>query len=183
MVKKSGFFVLVLSWFLGCGMNINNKLLSQATGGATSSIERTLKFEGGDPNTFNRQGQTPLMLAARGGHLNTIKLLLENGAQTQRLDDEQWSALTYAAAHGRLEVVNLLLQWGADASGVNRYGNTPLHWAVENNHPLIVRRLLEVGADPDAVNMHGNTPRQLARRQAQLLTEFPPQDKTEAGDP
>ena len=43
-------------------------------------------------------GVTPLMVAARGGHLDCERLLLENNADIETEDAEGWTALHYAAA-------------------------------------------------------------------------------------
>ena len=41
---------------------------------------------------------TPLMAAARGGHLDCVRLLLENNADVETEDAQGWTALHYAAA-------------------------------------------------------------------------------------
>ena len=44
------------------------------------------------------KGVTPLMFAARGGHLDCVRLLLENNADIETEDAEGWTALHYAAS-------------------------------------------------------------------------------------
>ncbi len=51
---------------------------------------------------------TPLMKAARGGHVNAMKILLDNGAKPTATDLEGMSAIQYAAKAGKLEAVKLL---------------------------------------------------------------------------
>ncbi|XP_030849581.1 ankyrin-3-like [Strongylocentrotus purpuratus] len=44
------------------------------------------------------KGVTPLMAAARGGHLDCVRLLLENNADIETVDAEGWTSVHYAAA-------------------------------------------------------------------------------------
>ena len=62
-----------------------------------------LKNEGSVPILFiliiqTLKGVTPLMVAARGGHLDCVRLLLEFNADIETEDAEGWTALHYAAA-------------------------------------------------------------------------------------
>ena len=63
----------------------------------------------------------PVYLAAMGGHLEVVRLLLEAGADLN-LQDEA-TALTPAAFNGQLEVVQLLLKAGADQNAQRQSGN------------------------------------------------------------
>lgn len=80
------------------------------------------------PNWF---GKTPLMTAAQYGHLDAVKLLLENGADINKQTSEGdcWSpdqnlcithgkrtALMYAAQEGKFEIIEYLLKMGADVN-------------------------------------------------------------------
>lgn len=85
-------------------------------------------FDIDSPNGF---GKTPLMLAAQYGYLDSVKLLLSNGADInhQTLATECWenekgfcithgqrTALMYALQEGRFDVAKYLIQQGADVS-------------------------------------------------------------------
>lgn len=52
------------------------------------------------------------MQAAKGGHLNVVKLLLESGAQPECVDIEGRSTLHHAAANDHIEIASLLLAQG-----------------------------------------------------------------------
>ncbi|MAD83019.1 MAG: hypothetical protein CL912_08645 [Deltaproteobacteria bacterium] len=54
------------------------------------------------------QRRTPLIAAAFEGHLGTIKLLLQSGADTSILDILNWSAADHAGVRGHLDVAQLL---------------------------------------------------------------------------
>lgn len=91
---------------------------------AGTDILKILLEHGADANWSNPEGETPLMNAARGGHLAAAKLLLQHGAQVNAI--EGWggqSALMWAAAQSQPEMMNLLISHGAD---VNLHGYTRL---------------------------------------------------------
>jgi len=83
----------------------------------------------------------PLRKAARYGHLEVVKYLLEQGADLHVDNDYP---LRKAARYGHLEVVKYLLEQGADLHVDNDY---PLRYAAENGHLEVVKYLLEQGAD------------------------------------
>ena len=57
-----------------------------------------------------QHGQTALMLAVSHGRLETVKLLLQVGADVNIQDNDGSTALMCASEHGHLEIVRLLLQ-------------------------------------------------------------------------
>ena len=59
-------------------------------------------------------GNTLLMLAAYHGHADTVSVLLERGADPDRLNDRGQSPLAGALFKGEEEVVRLLVRAGAD---------------------------------------------------------------------
>ena len=50
------------------------------------------------------------MLASETGHIDVVRLLLENGADVDSHHNGGWTALMPASQNGHLEVVHLLLQ-------------------------------------------------------------------------
>jgi len=59
-------------------------------------------------------GQTALLYASSGQFPETVKLLLEKGAEPNIVDsNEHFSPLMHAASAGNLEVVKLLVEKGA----------------------------------------------------------------------
>jgi ankyrin repeat protein len=65
------------------------------------------------------QGWTGLHAAAKAGHLQAVRLLLEHGADPNaREAGDNTYPLHWAAAHGHLEVVRALLDSGGDVRGV-----------------------------------------------------------------
>ncbi|MGI8783629.1 MAG: ankyrin repeat domain-containing protein [Acidobacteriota bacterium] len=65
------------------------------------------------------QGWTGLHAAAKGGHVDAVRLLLEHDADPNaREDGDNTCALHWAAAQGHLETVRALLDAGADVHGI-----------------------------------------------------------------
>ena len=48
---------------------------------------------------------TPLMMAARGGHIRTVKLLLDEGADSSVKNEQGMTVLDFAEQHGQTEIV------------------------------------------------------------------------------
>ncbi|CBJ31127.1 similar to ankyrin 2,3/unc44 [Ectocarpus siliculosus] len=71
---------------------------------------------------------TPLLAAAESMSNEALRVLLRNGADPNKPDDNGSMPL-HLAAHeqtpGVMEVVDLLLRWGASETAVNKHGNTP----------------------------------------------------------
>ena len=132
-----------------------------------SSIVRLLLSEGKAPgldpgavlvNPTHTSRSVPLGAAASCGDLNTIQLLLDNGADPNRRDHEGWCAIHWAAEQGHLEILYALLDRAADINAISSYGTSPLHCAANGGHTSIVSELLRQGSDPLKVTCHGWTP-------------------------
>lgn len=67
-------------------------------------------------------GETPLILAAKGGWLNIVKLLIERNCHINSVDNEGDSALSHACMHGRVNVCEYLIRHGIDHRMRNKAG-------------------------------------------------------------
>ena len=120
-------------------------------------------------NQQNDQGWTPLMLACRHAstysNINTIKLLLANGADINLQNSNGSTALIIACEYSNTdsnnEVVQLLLDNGADINLTNFDKQTPLMYAVVNSatdsNKDTVKLLLENKADVNVTDVSGTT--------------------------
>jgi len=105
------------------------------------------------------------MYAARNGHVEVVRVLLEGGADTKRANANQQTALHNAAWYGYLEVCRLLLDWGAKVDTLDKWKDTPLHDAARWGHLSVVKLLVERGADVRVKNVDGYTATGMARIQ------------------
>ena len=109
---------------------------------------------------------TPLIIAARDGKLDFVKVLLRYEANieargTIKIDGEViegCTALWIAAAKGHFDVVRLLIEQNAEVDGRTSSNSTPLRAAALDGHLDIVRCLVENGADVNARTNFNSTP-------------------------
>ncbi|MFN7098048.1 MAG: ankyrin repeat domain-containing protein, partial [Gammaproteobacteria bacterium] len=106
--------------------------------------------------------------AARNGHLEIVKLLLDKGADVKEKNSYGETILYLVAGNDHLEMVNLLLTKGADVNEKNEYGSTALHGAAAKGQLEIVKLLLEKGADVKEKDDKGNTALHFAARNGHL---------------
>jgi uncharacterized protein len=96
------------------------------------------------------EGFTPIGLAAFLGGPETVRVLLEHGADPDDDADNQFGVRPVhaaAASHDR-ETMRALLEAGADPNVRQQGGFVPLHEAAHSDDPEMARLLLEHGADP-----------------------------------
>ena len=67
-----------------------------------------------DPNTRNGNGRTALIIAAREGNNEYVRLLTAYGVDVNITDNLGYSALYYASEQGYNEIVEILLEAGAE---------------------------------------------------------------------
>ena len=115
-------------------------------------------------------GATPLLIAARAGDADAMRVLLAHGADPHLATDRCVTPLMAAAGMGfnfersigteaeRLEAVELLWRLGADLAAVNDRGETAMHGAARSGTTSVVRFLFEHGAALDIESEGGWTP-------------------------
>lgn len=128
---------------------------------ATKVIAALLQWKKIDVEPRNKVDESPLMLACLGGYLDTVKLLIERGADVNKTG---WAPLHYAATRGHLEVIALLLDRNAYIDAASPNGTTPLMMAAHYGTPAAVKLLLEAGADPLLKNQQGLSAIDFAQR-------------------
>ena len=88
------------------------------------TVEVRTALDGGlDPNFSNEIGTTILMLAAMEGKTPIVGILIDHGAQLDRVNGMRDSALTLAAWFAYPKVVKLLLERGASLDHIRKSGS------------------------------------------------------------
>lgn len=168
-----------------------SKLHAAAAKGNNSVLANELAKQHDAVDDKNDSGKTPLHLAVTHGQYQTVKYLVEHGADVNLRDSatpanyhsalerkllQQVAGATplhYAAKSRHVEIVRYLLSRHADINAGSRYGNSPLHFAyfTENNNAM--RELLVAsGADVNARNNANDSPAEAGLKYLALQKQF-----------
>lgn len=116
--------------------------------------------------TKDTKGMTCLHLAARQGHPDLIKLLLNTGKfDMNEKDDGGWTPIMWAAEDKHRDATQLLIEQGANVHIRDEELNTPLHWAALSGNLEVCRLLLEAHADINSLNIFKETSLHIAARE------------------
>jgi len=74
---------------------------------------------------YDKQGATPLHIAAANGYTNVVQFLLDNNVKLDAKDRDDWRPAHAAACWGHIEVLELLVSAGADLNAKNKHEETP----------------------------------------------------------
>jgi ankyrin repeat protein len=129
----------------------------------------------GNRHNWTRVGATPFVVAAFGGDVALMRVLLEHGADPKLATVENVTALMAASGVGvynageyggtneeALEAVKLAFEGGNDVNTIDANGNTALHGVALRGANEVARFLAERGARLDLKNNDGFTPLRIA---------------------
>jgi cytohesin len=145
----------------------------KSTGGATGAegldqqddAAAVFGFGRGKPAPKDGGGLTPLVYAVRSNDLDSVKALLEAGADVNQITAYGWSPLLVATQNRYYKLAAYLLDHGADVNLANKGGWTPLYLATDNrnieggdypvrkgdmDHLDFIKLLLDKGANVNA---------------------------------
>ena len=139
------------------GAQINEGLFaSQSESGKEWVVIRIIsrnpdpRAEGRDPGAVGSRGDTPLSRAVRSQLPDIARILVEEGADTNR-----GLPLIWALRFGRPEMVAILVKGGADVNARDSqgsHGRSMLYRAIKSEDPEKVNILLDAGADVNHKN-------------------------------
>jgi ankyrin repeat protein len=136
---------------------------------AVSRFPKPAPYSKRGPKQFG--GLTPLLFATREGDMESVKILLDAGADVNQTSEYGWTALLVATQNRYYKLGAYLLQHGADPNIQNVGGWSPLYIATDNrniergeyptrkpdmDHLEYIKLLLAAKANPN-VRMHSST--------------------------
>jgi ankyrin repeat protein len=121
---------------------------------------RNLLQKGGSPNAQDDSKMTLLHVAARSGHNEIVKVLIQHHAN---VDDStcRVTPLHLATQYNYIEVIKTLVESNANVDAVNFQGRTPLHIAYLYGREEIVTYLMTHGANSKVKDIKENVPNDL----------------------
>ncbi|KXZ48898.1 hypothetical protein GPECTOR_24g187 [Gonium pectorale] len=142
---------------LDAGANSSRAALVKTLYSGSADMVKML-LDGAKLKPGGTDGMTALMMAAKGGHVEVVKDLLDAGADLYARDRNGMGALMMAAKGGHVEVVKVLLAAArADVNAADMNGMTALMMAAKGGHVEVVKVLLAARADVNAADMDGTT--------------------------
>lgn len=130
------------------GSTLEQELHSATIARDSTRIEYLLN-RGAKINYKDTEGQTPLMVAAKGGDLSVMNGLLEYKADPNMQDEDGWTAGMHAVRSNEPKVFRMLGTHKANFNLVNKDGLTALAMAVFDNKANAAVAMLDNNASPD----------------------------------
>jgi len=139
-----------LSFISGCSTMMTTSLIKASSSGDTAQI-RNLIRKGNAVNepSKNKYYVLPIHKAAYYGHVEALKILLEEGAHVNGLDYCNQTPLIYAITGypaNRLEIINMLISKGADVEAIDCFGWKALNYAERANDKPLMELLSSKGS-------------------------------------
>jgi ankyrin repeat protein len=155
MNLKGKYNDLPLHWAAARG---HSHIISRTLLLARSYTYKNLRLHKGYINSKDSRGETLLHKAARNGHLEVAKTLLEYEVDIEARNKHQNTPLHWAVRHGHLEIVALLLKRGAKVNARGYNNTTSLHIAAGENQMGTIKLLLEHKADINLADTDNTLP-------------------------
>ena len=156
---------LMLALMVPAASGENSTLFQAIRNGDVPTVKRHLTKA--EVNATDPRGVTPLMHAAAFGNIETLRVLLDAGAEVNGRNRMDATALLWAA--GDAEKARLLIERGADVAIQSKQGRTPLMAAASwPGNSRVVALILSKGTDARSQDRLGNTALSLAAKAGDL---------------
>lgn len=141
---------------LSRGISVFPENFSIIVGSGDAESTRLFLDAGYDPDMKDSRGNPLLTIAVRAQFPEIVSILLEAGADVNRLSgDRGYSPLMDAAQKGDLAVVEILLSHGADPNLSSRDGQTAVILSAGRGDVPMCRALMKHGANPNTSDKLG----------------------------
>lgn len=162
--------MLVLVWVV-CGgwataVTADPEIHDFAGSGEIASMRSLLADDPTLIESRDDKGRTPLATACRARQWETVRFLVQRGANVNTHDDYLSTPLHFLAYRNAADEILFLLDAGARRNAKNHESHTPLHVAVLADATRAATALIESGADTEARDDYGRTPLILCAREA-----------------
>ena len=135
---------------------LQKELMEAIRFGHADRIEDSLAGGTGLRFAAGYSDEKPLHIAAQCGRPHIIRLLVENGAPVDDMDEQGHTPLFHASEKGQQDAVAELLELGANLHHVSHTSRNALFCAALKNHVPVLETLLDAGADPNVI-INGST--------------------------
>lgn len=152
-------WVSTIEELLSCGLDVDLRdhygrtALQCATFSSHHNAMQSLLSRGADVDAIRDNDN-----GSWQGGVETLQLLLDNGANTELRSENGLAFLHEACIMGNKEATLMLLRGGANIHAKDAQGRTALYWATGLDHVSILQVLLEHGAEVDVKTNRGDTP-------------------------
>ena len=150
---------------IGRGMDVNTadpagiSLLMMAARNGNLPLLEALLVNRANPNRLSRHGDSAILLAALGGHVEAVRLLVKFKAE---INPQGWAPLHYAVFGGHKAVIEFLLASGAAVDARAPNGQTAAMLAAKLGKIDLLKLLVEAKADVGLVDYSNATALSLA---------------------
>lgn len=107
-----------------------------------------------------RPSPNPFCIAIQNGNVDAVKLLIEQGADADRLDKNGYGPIHYAAYGSNCEIMSILIDMKADVNTQTKTKMlTALHIAAYEGHMNVLDILIDntIGIDVDILDRDGRS--------------------------
>ena len=129
------------------GMLGATKLMKASEEGKTQAVQKLLQCDGIEVGIADRLGFQAIHHAAKGGHADILRMLIDKGADMNVKKFDGYTPLMLCALNDHVACVELLLRKGADVKWQGE--QSPLHLARSNGSASALKLLEEFRRNPD----------------------------------